>query len=207
MRSSRGSSGSSSDTKSDGEGSSNDSSESEDTSNGSSDDKSGNSGNGGSSKSSITDVYLTGTKGLLDLPGKITSQSSGVSFSIGAKPANLPVGKPYDFYATAGASSNAPVVKNGVNAPGEYVSWTFALQSGATYEDVTTAIDSGTLRIGVFAPGSSGGSSSFINSCGMGASCGKTPAVPLPASLWLMVGALGSLAFAGRRGRKAQLTS
>jgi hypothetical protein len=151
-------------------------------------------------KSSITDIYLTGTGGVLEVPGKITDQSKGVDFSPGASPPNLPVGTKYDFVATASADSNPPVYENGVNASGEYVTWTFALAEGATYDDVIKSIESGTLRIGAFVPGSSGGSSSFINGASMERS-GDVTAVPLPAALWLMIGALGSLALLSRRGR------
>lgn len=201
--SSDGSSGSSSDSKSGSSSDSTSTSSGEDGSGTSGESGSGSSGEGTSTKGTLTDIYVTGTDGLLVLPGTITAQSPGVSFSIGASPPNLPVGPVYDFYATAGADSNAPVMKNGVSGAGEYVSWTFALQSGASYQDVTNALNAGTLRIGALVPGTSGGSSSFINSCGMGASCSQTPTVPLPASLWLMVGALGSLGWVARRGRLA----
>ena len=156
--------------------------------------------NAATEKSSITDIYLTGTGGVLEVPGKITDQSKGVNFSSGASPPNLPVGKAYDFVATASADSNPPVYENGVNASGEYVTWTFALAKGATYDDVIKSIDSGTLRIGAFVPGSSGGSSSFINGASMERS-GDVTAVPLPAAMWLMIGALGSLVLMSRRGR------
>jgi hypothetical protein len=151
-------------------------------------------------KSSITDIYLTGTGGLLVLPGKITDQSKDVSYSIGASPPNLPVGKAYDFYATVAADSNPPTVPNGVNAVGEYVTWSFTMASGISYESVIKAIDTGVLRFGLLVPGYSGGSSSFINSCGLGG-CSQTPSVPLPASLWLMFGAIGGLAAFARRGK------
>lgn len=157
-------------------------------------------------KSSITDIYVAGTMGLVNTPGKITGQSSGVNFSIGADPANLPGGKPYDFVATAGADSNAPVVKNGVDSAKEYVTWTFALASGVSYDEVVKAIDSGQLRIGLRAPGSSGGSSSFINSCGINSCSGSptinTASVPLPASIWLMFAAMGGLTLLSRRRRQ-----
>lgn len=157
-------------------------------------------------KSSITDIYVAGTEGLLVVPGKITEQSAGVNFSIGADPENLPGGKPYDFFATAGADSNPPVEKNGINASKEYVTWTFALASGVSYDDVISAIDSGQLRIGLRAPGLSGGSSSFMNSCGI-KSCSGSPtinsaSVPLPASIWLLFGAMGGLTFLSRFRRR-----
>lgn len=153
--------------------------------------------------SSITDVYLTGTGDLLVLPGSITDQSAGVSYDTGANPANLPVGSQYDFYATVGADSNPPTKPNGVDKAGEYVTWTFSLANGMTYQDVISAIDSGTLQIGMLVPGSSGGSSSFLNSCALESCLGPSPsaqAVPLPASFWLMCGALGGLGVLSRRG-------
>jgi hypothetical protein len=150
--------------------------------------------------SSITDIYLAGTEGLLVLPGKITGESAGVSFSTGAKPENLPGGKPYDFVATAGADSDPPVYPNGVDAAKEYVTWTFALESGTTYKDVINSLDAGKMRIGLLVPGATGGSASFLNN--YGGSNQQASAVPLPASLWLMLGALGGLGFLSRRGRR-----
>ncbi len=150
--------------------------------------------------SSIAGIYLDGTEGLLVLPGKITGESAGVSFSTGAKPENLPGGKPYDFVATAGADSDAPVYPNGVNAAKEYVTWTFALESGTTYKDVINSLDAGKMRIGLLVPGATGGSASFLNN--FGGSNQQASAVPLPASLWLMFGALGGLGFLSRRGRR-----
>jgi len=161
--------------------------------------------------SSITDIYVTGTDGLLLTPGEITDQSAGVDFSVGADPANLPVGTSYDFYATAGADSNPPVWENGINQTGEYVTWTFALASGVTYDDVIAAINSGELSIGLRAPGYSGGSASFINTCSI-AGCSTSPsidtaAIPLPASLWLMLGAMGGLALLSRFVRRRDGTA
>lgn len=155
-------------------------------------------------KSSITDIYVAGTDGLLLVPGKITAQSSGVDFSIGADPSDLPVGKIYGFEATAGADSNAPVMKNGVDSSKEYVTWTFALASGVSVDKVIGAIDAGDLRFGLRAPGFSGGSASFINSCGIESCSGSfsTAAIPLPASLWLMFSAMGGLAVLSRRTRR-----
>jgi hypothetical protein len=153
--------------------------------------------------SSITDVYLAGTDGLLILPGKITEQSPGVSYSIGADPRNLPGGKPFEFVASIGADSNPPVQPNGVSTAKEYVTWTFALASGVTYDSVIKALDAGSLRVGLLVPGMSGGSASFINTCGL-QSCSQAPSVPLPASLWLMFGAMGGLAAISRRRKSAR---
>lgn len=147
-------------------------------------------------QSSVTGIYLAGTDGLLVLPGKITEQSEGVSFSTGANPSNLPGGTAVDFQATVGADSNPPVKPSGINASKEYVTWTFALESGVTYKDVVSALDSGEMRVGLLVPGASGGSSSFLNNYGGSA------AVPLPASVWLMFGALGGIGYISRRGRR-----
>jgi hypothetical protein len=154
-------------------------------------------------QSSITDIYFSGTSGLLVVPGEITDQTDGVSFSTGATPPNLPGGKDYDFSASVGADSNPPTQPNGVNAADEYVTWTFALASGMTFQDVISALDSGALQIGLHVQGYADGSSeSFLYGCSGGSGCGQAPAIPLPASIWLMFGALGSLAFLSRRGRR-----
>lgn len=114
--------------------------------------------NVGSNNSSITDVYFDdGTLlGIASLHG-----TSGVAFSTGAAPPNLPGGEAIDFNTTAGflADSTSPnVAANGVN-PGEALGVLFNLQSGTTYQDVIDAIAlssltpttdvTGGLRIGI----------------------------------------------------------
>lgn len=157
--------------------------------------------NSGPSASSITDLYFDdGT--LLSIA--TVQNSSGVNFSQGASPGNLPGGNgmAIPFQTTAGfsADSNPPTQPNGVN-PGEFVSVLFNLVQGQSFSSLIDALN-GTivdgngapaLRVGLHAQGfSNGNSAAFVNS---------PTAVPLPGAAGLMF--LGLLALASR-GRKLQ---
>jgi len=144
--------------------------------------------NNGSDLSSIADVYFD--DGTLLGIASIDNSSSGVSFSEGASPGNLPGGNLVGFTATAGflADSDAPVQPNGVN-PGEYLGITFDLLQGVSYMDTINALQSGTdLRIGIHVQGfADGGSESFVNY------------VPVPAAVWLFGSGLIGLVGLARR--------
>ena len=145
--------------------------------------------NSGSAAASITDIYFdNGT--LLGIASIVNG--SGVSFSQGASPGDLPAGNNASppFVATAGftADSNPPAQPNGVN-PGETVTIIFDLQSGGTLQDVLDELGDGRLRIGVHVQGfASSGSEAFVN----------TP-LPEPGALALLGAGLLGLAWAGRR--------
>jgi len=151
--------------------------------------------------SSITDVYFAdGT--LLGIAQIING--TGVSFSQGASPPNLPGGNLASppFQTTAGflADSNPPVAANGVN-PGEQMTIIFNLINGKTFANTLAALNlggaPGGLRIGIHVQAFvGGGSESFIN---------RSPPtnVPEPASLLMFgIGMLG-LGFLSYRRRIA----
>jgi hypothetical protein len=120
--------------------------------------------NSGPGASSITDVYFD--DGTLLGIAYITN-GTGVDFSQGASPGNLPAGNEVDpdFEATAGftADSNPAVQPNGVN-PGESLIVAFDLIGGGDFQDVLDELADGRLRIGLHVQGfSSGGSESFVN--------------------------------------------
>jgi hypothetical protein len=156
--------------------------------------------NEGPSASSITGVYFAdGT--LLGIV-QIVDSGSGVSFSQGASPANLPGGNAIGFVTTAGfaADSDPPVQPNGVN-PGEWLRIRFALQAGKDYQDTLDALQlgldqggvTGALRIGLHVQGIVGGQSdSFVNG---------TPisVVPLPTAGAMALAGLGIVARRRRR--------
>lgn len=119
--------------------------------------------NTGAAACSITDIYFQAPGYLSALT--IGSMSSGVSFGIGASPANLPAGNSIspNFTASLSADSNAPTQPNGVN-PGEWLELVGHLQSGVTFVDAMTAMNTSQLRVGLHVQGfANGGSESFVN--------------------------------------------
>lgn len=146
----------------------------------------------GPAASSITDVYFDdGT--LLGIAS--ISSSSGVSFSQGASPPELPSAQNASppFVTTVGflADSDAPALQaNGVN-PGEWLGITFNLINGQTLADTEAALLDGSLRIGMHVQGfDGGGSESFVN---------EPPPVPAPGAL--LLGAMGLGLVGGLRRR------
>lgn len=146
--------------------------------------------NAGPAAMSITDIYFD--DGTLLGIASIINGGSGVSFSQGSSPPNLPGGNtlaiPFNTTAGFSADSNPPAQPNGVN-PGESVTIIFNLIGGMTYADAINALNTpgDHLRIGIHVQGfANGGSESFVNN------------VPTPGSLALL--GLGGLV-AGRRRR------
>ena len=134
----------------------------------------------GSDQSTISEVYFD--DGTLLGISTITS-SSGVSFSQGATPPDLPGGNEVGFDVTASflADADNPAPRNGVNAdPNDWVTITFALINGKTYADTIAALGTD-LRIGLHVINfQSGGSESFV----------APTAVPIPAGIWLFASAV-----------------
>lgn len=135
----------------------------------------------GPNASSITDIYFDdGT--LLDL-ATIDDSGSGVSFTQGATPSELPGGNslaiPFVTTADFSADSDSPTQPNGIN-PGETLGIYFDLLDGVTFNDTINALNNSIdLRIGIKVQGFDGeGSESFVN---------NTPVpVPEPASIFLL---------------------
>jgi hypothetical protein len=142
--------------------------------------------NAGPAAASITDVYVQDSSGLLADLDSILS-GPGVAFSEGASPGDLPGGNTVGFTATFSADSDAPAQPNGVN-PLESLALIFDLGAGIDFDDVTAALASGDLRVGIHVQGfRTEGSESFVN--------GGGPSVPEPSAA--LVFAVGSLLVAG----------
>ena len=166
--------------------------------------------NAGPNASSITDVYFDDGSLLGISSIDADNTSSGVSFSIGASPGNLPRGSSINFNASSSfftADSDPPAQPNGVN-PGEYLTVLVNLQPDKTYADTIAAIAlslaspgvdvEGGLRLGIHVQGyADGGSESFVN----GETPDGGPLVPLPLAALGGVALLGLVA--GSRSRKA----
>ena len=117
---------------------------------------------------------------------------SGVSFSWGASPANLPGSQGLNpvFTANLAADSNAPTQPNGVN-PGEQV--TFRFLTG--YAGAASDLYAGNLRVGVHAQGfANGGSESLVS---------LAAPVPEPGNIAMMLAGLAFVGVVVRRRRQA----
>jgi hypothetical protein len=116
---------------------------------------------------------------------------TGVAFSVGGNPSNLPGGNSLSpqFQADYWATANQPSPQNGVG-PGEAVGLALTLQSGVDWDAVIGALDSAALRVGLHVQSFPNGSSaSFVND----------GVVPEPAAI-LLVGSV--LLILGRRLRR-----
>ena len=146
--------------------------------------------NSGLQASSIADVYFD--DGTLLGIASIDNSSSGVSFSLGATPGDLPGGNnatpAFETTVDFLADSDSPVQPNGVN-PGEYLGILFNLENGGTFADVISELTTGELRVGIHVQGfDTSGSESFVNN-----------PVPVPAAVWLFGSGLLSLVGLARR--------
>jgi len=148
--------------------------------------------NSGPAASSVTAVYFDDLlPALLGSPSMISDSGSGVSFSSGCAPGNLPGGNPYGFTTSYCADSDRPTQPMGVN-PGEWLNIAYTLQAGTTLQDVIGALDNGSYRVGLHVQGFSGGGSE---------SAVATHRVPEPTAL-MFVGTGLLLAPLGRRLRR-----
>jgi hypothetical protein len=127
--------------------------------------------NSGPNASSITDVYFYDPADELLTP-MLISGSSGVDFSEGAAPGNLPGRRECPglngtgslaFTSHDDADSNPAVQPNGVN-PGEWLIVEMDLASWLSFDDIVAGLSSGQIRVGIHVQGfSPNGSESFVN--------------------------------------------
>jgi PEP-CTERM motif-containing protein len=160
--------------------------------------------NDGPNACSITDVYFDngGSSSCFDSIVQLwdvddylllLQGDTGVDFSLGANPPDLPGGGLFGFGATAGftADSDSPTEANGVN-PGEVLGIVIQLVPNKTWSDVLAAFESGTMRAGIHVQSfPDGGSEAFITN-------GE---IPEPTTMALLGAGVLSLAMRSRRRR------
>lgn len=137
----------------------------------------------GGAQSSITDIYFDDAAHCLSQMTIING--SGVAYSSGAYPTNLPGASNADpdFATSYSADSDYPTTSNGVN-PGEYISFRFKGEYDAAVQNMTTD----DLRIGIYVQGFAGGRlESFISST----TAPPVANVPAPRSFLLAIVGLG----------------
>jgi len=113
--------------------------------------------------SSITQIYFDDDASVL---GTIDSliESTGVDFVVGGAPPNLPGGATISFSATHLATAGPPVAHNGINSSTQSLVIRFNLAATQTFANVISALDNGTLRIGLHVQAlPDGKSDSYIN--------------------------------------------
>lgn len=118
------------------------------------------------------------------------AESVGVDFGTdAAQPGHLPdLDREGFLYAVDADTPNKPA--KGVNADGEWISVTYTLQSGKTFDDVLDGLRDGVIVVGIHAQAfADGGSASYIASV-----------VPVPGAV--LLGMLG-IGAAGMRLRRA----
>jgi hypothetical protein len=139
--------------------------------------------NTGPNASSITDVYFDWTSSTYALSGGVlTDSGTGVSFSWGASPPNLPGGNEISFKADIAADSNNPTQPMGVN-PGEWLNVAFTTQA-----DLIAGLNSLDLRVGIHTQGYVGGGSESL-----------VAPIPEPETYAMMLVGLTLLSFKARR--------
>jgi hypothetical protein len=165
--------------------------------------------------SSICDVYFDDGAYFGNPFG--LAYSSGVIFTAGAAPGELPGGESIGFQTSAGlsADSDPAVQPNGVSNTvngEEWLSIKFTLINGKTFNDVINGLAAGlayqnqgqeTIRVGLHVQGfANEGSLSFINGPILGGGGGtESETVPEPASLAIW-GGLGVAGLIAARRRK-----
>jgi len=125
-----------------------------------------------------------------------TPFGTGVTFSAGGSPPVLPGGNNASpsFSVTSRFAAANPKPFNGVN-PGDEINLRFSFASGMAFGDLISALDNGTLRVGMHVIAfSSGGSESFL-----GDPIPPVNPVPLPSAAGLGLVGLGVIGARRRR--------
>lgn len=151
--------------------------------------------NSGPTASFIAQVYIDDDASAFASIASITN-GPGTDFETGGSPPNLPGGNTVvpAFSATSRAAADHPGTGEDGADPGESFSLNLSLKAGVTFAAVQSALDGGTIRLGIHGQGLGagtgglGGSEAFVN--------GGGPAVPEPSAMLLF--AVGALVVARR---------
>lgn len=148
----------------------------------------------GSDPMSIAQIYWDNTGGVLGAVSLVDVSGGGVNFVVEASPGNLPGGNTVGFTEHFEVGAAPPPPTNGIN-PGETLGVEFSLAGASTYADVTAAISTGSLRVGMHVIAfANGQSESYVS----GPPTSLEP-IPLPSGAALAAAGLGLVALRRRR--------
>lgn len=154
--------------------------------------------NTGSTAMSVANIYFDDAATPILMACASITNGAGVSFSAGGSPSNLPSGANVSFVSAFRFRAANPAPSNGVN-PGEQVTLRFNLAAGMDFDDVTGALDSQAMRVGMHVIAfANGGSESFVNQ--PPPEDPPVTSVPLPTGAGL--GFAGLFGLAARRSRR-----
>lgn len=144
--------------------------------------------------SSIAGIYFEGSTGLFGGAATLTPSGAGVVFAAGGSPPSLPGGGV--LYDELRHTADSPAPTKGIN-PSESLALKFTLSGTTTFADIITAMNAGTLGLGlhVISIGTASKSDSYVTVPPKGG-----PTVPEPGSVLIWAG-LGACAFVVRKMR------
>jgi hypothetical protein len=142
--------------------------------------------------SSITGIYFDDDAGVLASIKSLT-ESSGVDFSTGGSPPDLPSGTNIGFSSQFRATANPPPSSNGISTSAEYLTIKFDLAGGKAFGDVLAALESQSIRIGLHVQAlPDGKSDSYVT---------KPPTVVVPSPNAAFLGLIGLALLGFQRGK------
>jgi hypothetical protein len=147
--------------------------------------------------SSISEIYYDDRNPLQLLTINSLTQQGCTFTGGGANPGNLPGGNNVTPAFNANSSFSADAQGNpslGIDTASDYLTMKFDLQAGATFATVVTALNSGTLRVGIHVRGigTQASSDAFVNTA--------VDTVPVP-----MAGLTGGAMLLGLAGVRRRL--
>ncbi len=149
---------------------------------------------GGLDAMSVAQIYWDNSSGVLGSISLLDPSGPGVVFVVDPSPGNLPSGNNVGFTEHFEVRALPPPSSNGIN-PGESLGVEFSLAALMTFSDVSSALSSGGLRIGMHVTSfANGQSEAFVN-----LPPEEQPVVPLPSAGALCALGLGA---AGSRRRR-----